>query len=262
MAVREWMGRLRMLRENQLCFVTCWWSLKRARGAQGSEVDFKRGGRDGRDDVDDVGGGTITDPLTSDWLWRPVDPLARLRSSSSLLSSSRRRSRISVFSLRGGANSDEAAEVVALLRNSNWDALRLNSVKLTDSSLASAGSLRCRPVHSARELNNGSGLMAGVFGPLLMTMASAESDSLRLCIRGGVAAEVAEVTPPPELLLELVLFSSVGSSLLLVPASLPLLAGLAFQLGKNWAKSQSFSIYFPRSTCSTFNNNTSRASDR
>lgn len=60
-------------------------------------------------------------------------------------------------------------------------------------------------------------------------------------MRGGVAADVEDVTPRPELLpLELLLFSSAGSSLLRVPVA----TGAAFQLGKNWAKSQSFSIYF------------------
>lgn len=217
--------------------LTCWWSLKRARGAQGSEVDFKRGGRDGRVD-DDI----TADPLTSDWLWRPVfsTPLARLRSSSSFLSSSRRRSRISVFSLRGGANSDVRVPPPpppALLRNSSWEALRLNSVRLTDSSLLSVGSLtlRCRlPAQGIRELNKGS----ATFDWALMTLARAESDSLRRCIRGGV-----DTPPRPELLpLELLLFSSVGSSLLRVPATTT--GAVAFQLVKNWAKSQSFSIYF------------------
>ena len=227
--------------------LTCWWSLKRARGAQGSEVDFKRGGRfDVRFD-DDI---TADDPLTtSDWLWRPVST-PRLRSSNSFLSSRRRRSRISVFSLLGGANSDVKPPLPVLLRNSSWEALRLNSVKLTDSSLVNVGSLtiRCRlpGAQGIREVTNKG---SEAFDWTLMTLAKAESDSLRRCIiirdtavppGGGV-----DNPPRPELLpLELLLFSSIGSSLLRVVAATP--TGdvvVEFQLVKNWAKSQSFSIY-------------------
>jgi hypothetical protein len=82
----------------------------------------------------------------------------------------------------------------------------------------------------------------------------AESDSFRRCKRGEVVAIEAldldfPATPPPELVvLELVLFSSSRSSS-------PMPVG-EFQLGKNWAKSQSFSICaytFHTDSRSTFN---------
>ena len=95
-----------------------------------------------------------------------------------------------------------------------------------------------------------------------MTPASAESDSFRRCVLiGGVAGPT-----PPQLLLDEVLFSSIGDSLLRVPiATGDSLDEVAFQLGKNWAKSQSFSICFTV-MCGTFkqfvSSNAVRVTDR
>jgi hypothetical protein len=82
-----------------------------------------------------------------------------------------------------------------------------------------------------------------------MTLAKAESDSLRRCIiiRDPASGGGVDNPPRPELLpLELLLFSSIGSSLLRVVAATPTggdVVVVEFQLVKNWAKSQSFSIY-------------------
>ena len=132
----------------------------KVRGAQGSEVDLMRGGREARRAV-------------------------RLLSSSSFLSSKRRRSK-SVFWRRGsGCTCRKSNE--AVLRSSNSLALRLNSV-------STGSSILLRPEEtgqSTRALNKGSCVLM----PLVA------SEPLRRCIRGGVS--------PEELVLEL-LFSSGG----------------------------------------------------
>ena len=164
-----------------------------ARGAQGSDEDFNRGGLVG----------TKADPLAED----DAAAAVLLRSSSSRFNCWRLTSRMSVFCRRGGAGSDEE------VRNSSCELLRLNSVRLTGLS-----SSDWRPL---RQLSREPNLDASAWPAPFACRASAESDSLRRCCFGG----------EPEL--------DVLVVVVLVVVSSP---GTPFQLGKNWAKSQSFSI--------------------